>query len=128
MFKKFSILFLSLLVFVIPALTRAQEVVAEVHHLEPGDIFFHIASIIFSIIAAVYMLTLVSSFKGGLLEKVWTRFMIISFMFVVLTTALYLQEADILHVDYLTEILKVLISVLLISASYKTLKQVVIKS
>ena len=49
-------------------------------------------------------------------------------MFVVLTTALYLQEADILHVDYLTEILQVLISVLLISASYKTLKQVVIKS
>ncbi len=117
----------ALVAIVVPVLTRAQEVQAETHHLEGGDLYFHIAAIILSLIATIYMVTLVSSFKGGLLEKVWNRFMWVSVFFTILSIASYLQEADIFHVHFLTEIVQILIAILLITVSYKTLKQVVLK-
>ncbi len=127
MLKNISFTGFALAVFAAPFITRAQEVQAEAHHLEGGDLYFHIAAIVLSLIATIYMLTLVASFKGGLLEKVWNRFMWVSIAFTVLSIASYLQEADIFHVHFLTEIVQILIAILLITVSYKTLKQIVLK-
>ena len=127
MLKKISFSIGAFVALIIPAISRAQEVQAEAHHVEPGHMYFHIAATIFSLIASIYMVSLVSSFKGGLLEKVWKRFMLVSVAFTALSIASYLEEADILHIHYFTEIIQILIAALLINVSYKTLKQVVLK-
>jgi hypothetical protein len=88
------------------------------------NLIAHGASIVFSLVAALYLVTLTSAFRGGLLEKIWRSLSVIAFLFAALSIVSVLQERALLPrlLDQLNELIQIVIAVIFISLSRTALK------
>lgn len=91
------------------------------------NIVFHLTVIVLSIIAAIYMTSLSSLFKGGMFEKVWKKFTIAAYLLAILAVLIYLDESGLLTVYHAHEVIMIVISILFVSASRGAFRQIVSK-
>lgn len=111
----------------VPHVLFADAIGGEIGHLEKGNLILHIIGVAISIIAAIFMTALTRAFKGGLFEKVWRRFMFVSYLFAIFAIYIYFEETGILSIHYFHEVLVIIIPLLLVSAANSSLKQLLKK-